>query len=662
VKVQIPPSESYHLAGRAPDIYEFESNQKLPYPPADFVVSRDLKGNVVSIYSDDVWNYSAYNFLASTASCFYFDKHIAVSQIPMAKWLLFLLDRVADTLNTRNKNTYAISTLYGFFMNAIRPLCDCAYHLGKTVPEILSDNRALISFIDKNLDKIDFGSCFPSLLDTLTEIGKTKLGFVPAFDEDSRRRVFKVVAQKKANYKQYPVIPPRIYGAFINQSWALLDDFEKARRPILDICHVMGQWSRERRTSYGGMNLHQRKKAMIRFTKDETLQSFLRKSYGNEWLSNTTGINKEKVRKYLNAIQCVCKNLIHIYSGMRDSEAKQLPYSCLSKVEDTPHSQRRLIGITHKYTGNKTHAEWVTTKDMEKVIRVLHAIADVLNVNANIDDGQVMAPPLFISSTYLTPDFKKPLKDHTRINSYFSQSILKNYLYQAEDFIIKDEDILFLEMLEPEKDWRTGETQQGKHWSFSTHQFRRSLAIYSQASGLVSIGSLQKQLHHLFSETSRYYSRNFENLAESSINEFGKSFSALRARAMFIKELLYSEERLLGHTGKLYEQTMRQVTDKPSWIIDNRDELESKIKLGLISYKETALGGCSSTEPCDKQLTHNLTGCLSCVSATVKKSRLERVIARQKVHIQNTPEDSIERRFEQKELDEMVQYWKGQSL
>ncbi len=71
--------------------------------------------------------------------------------------------------------------------------------------------------------------------------------------------------------------------------------------------------------------------------------------------------------------------------------------------------------------------------------------------------------------------------------------------------IIEEEDIKELEDIDPFRAWHTEpEFAIGKRWPLTTHQLRRSLAVYANASGLVRLSSLRRQLQHITREMSLY--------------------------------------------------------------------------------------------------------------------------------------------------------------
>jgi len=60
-------------------------------------------------------------------------------------------------------------------------------------------------------------------------------------------------------------------------------------------------------------------------------------------------------------IQSVCKQVAHIFSGMRDGEALRLPYDCLEVFHYHGKKHYRLMGQTTKLTDEITKTtRWVT--------------------------------------------------------------------------------------------------------------------------------------------------------------------------------------------------------------------------------------------------------------------------------------------------------------
>ncbi len=90
--------------------------------------------------------------------------------------------------------------------------------------------------------------------------------------------------------------------------------------------------------------------------------------------------------------------------------------------------------------------------------------------------------------------------------------------------IIEDADIRELEHIDPHRAWRSEEKfHLGKPWLFTSHQLRRSLALYAQRPGFVSLPSLRRQLQHITNEMSRYYAKG-SSFAENFIGDDKEHF------------------------------------------------------------------------------------------------------------------------------------------
>ena len=649
----------YNIAGQTPDAYEYEKGQLLVRPGADFVMTRDEQGEVKSLYGDDVYDYAAYD-TRGLRTKIHISKNIPKTYQDDARWLFFLIERVATG---RNNNNLGVNRLYGYFMGPIRALCDFSFQKNLSVFDVLSSKKLLAVYVNNNVSKKSFVSSFLPFCRHLIDLGCDKLGVKVALSDEIISRLKNLAKQHDDATEQTAVIPPRLYGIFVNQAWEVIAEYEQMREPFLNFITAIGNLPPNRHLkSEGGMSQTDRAKVILPFLENEHIKKVVKKY---QWLSIYTGINRGKVSFYINNLQRVCKDLIHFYSGMRDSEASQLPYNSLSVDKHNNRKHARLLGYTFKYTGNKTQGAWVTTMEIERVVQVLQDIANVLvrytDLNANKRfkyTGNLC--PLFLSTGYLTNKCGIRTMYPKGVSSDVTKKIISNPLYDVEKFRVTEEDIKFLEMFEPERHWRVSEFAIGEIFKFKSHQFRRSLAVYSQQSGLVSIGSLQTQLHHLFRETSYYYANNAENCVfdASDSEHVAQEFARQKATADFaayIQDILFSDEPLFGIAGKLIEHTIKpEIKNQRQWVLDNRKETEKAFKDGKIAHQNTPLGSCASTAPCDEKLTRNLLGCFGCKDACLKLSKVNKVIDRQTLLVAKINKSTVEYRFEKSEMDELI--------
>ena len=225
---------------------------------------------------------------------------------------------------------------------------------------------------------------------------------------------------------------------------------------------------------------------------------------------------------------------------------------------------------------------------------------------------------------------------------------------------IKEEDLHELEQIDPHRAWRSeADFQIGKPWRLTSHQMRRSLALYAQRSGLVSLPSLRRQLQHLTEEMSRYYARGSafaRNFVGDDKKHFGYEWQELQpisAAYSYIINVLLSDDVLFGGHANWVDHRMRGADGA---VVVNREITMRSFKRGELAYRETALGGCTNTDACDQIAIKWLdVDCVSgCRNLVGRLSKLDRVIAAQGKLVSALDISSVEFRIEKADLDTLT--------
>lgn len=202
----------------------------------------------------------------------------------------------------------------------------------------------------------------------------------------------------------------------------------------------------------------------------------------------------------------------------------------------------------------------------------------------------------------------------------------------------------------------------GSIWRFTIHQFRRSLSFYVAQSALVSLPSLKRQLKHVSREMTIYYSQsssqNYDATGQEHIAQLIKREKPEADAIAYISDVLSSGEPLYGAHGTFIDRN-KPSSNKQLVFSDSREELIKQFKKGEIAYTQTPLGACTTVAPCDQKLLRSMTSCLTCSRSVIKQSKLDRVIARQQLFIdelEDTAPDSVEFRTEKEELLHLLEY------
>lgn len=174
----------------------------------------------------------------------------------------------------------------------------------------------------------------------------------------------------------------------------------------------------------------------------------------------------------------------------------------------------------------------------------------------------------------------------------------------------------------------------GKVWPLSSHQFRRSVAVYASRSGMVSLPTLKTQFKHLSAVMTALYSENSSYAQNFLIDENGNPLEngsilmsfrdaiAFNTSVRFHEQVIQSEKQLSGAIGTDIQRAIN--TNTLPKILQSREETQLAIKQGKFSFKETPVGGCVSKSSCPNFAIDLVLPCTSgCKHAILKPEKLE---------------------------------------
>ncbi|MFT6405930.1 MAG: integrase [Candidatus Azotimanducaceae bacterium] len=628
-----------------PDTY-YPGEGRTP-PPGKFVISRNLKGKPISTYADDTWDFRSYRNPGNTDRgklIFNFKSKDITSEV---KWLTFLLIYVSEP---ERGSFLSISTIMNYY-GSLKKLGYYAQRQDILPKEVLSNLTNLENFISSLNTRKDLTST-SSILHHLSTIPIEISGY----------RIFYGIKQKIHSKKleikddeQHPVIPPRILSNLINSLDTFLHDIYSCEEVFFNFLEKLAenpQFARSKSMQTKlGLTSKQFEPCFLEAAAIYQLEEvFLKYNIANT--PNFSG--------FLTRLQHACRIYIHLYSGMRQSEALSLSTESLSITKTRTQYTYKLKGITSKLSGQGKSTSWVSSCEIEGPFRIARKLSLLVAKFAEIESN---APPLFISLKYLgfsSPQEKNP--DLIALSHTSNKCSEVFHYFDDTQFSITNSDLDHLEGTNPFRAWEAENAfSVGSVWRFTTHQFRRSLAFYCSQSANVSLPSLKRQLKHLSREMSVYYcqssSIHSEFSSDQHISQLFISEKPASDAYAYLKLVLQNNEKLFGSHGKFVEKNVK--FNKNTILESSRKTLISKFKKGELAYKETAIGACTTTSPCDKRLFRSISACLSCNRAIVTKSKIERVIRRQNIFVQELGNDnttSIEFRTEKRELDALINF------
>ncbi|HEN8726827.1 TPA: hypothetical protein U8214_000686 [Pseudomonas putida] len=538
-----------------------------------------------------------------------------------------------------------ISTIrYSF--KALRSLSKCADKKNVTIQELIS-TPAYMDFADE-ITPSDASNIAKMVADYI-KLTSNAINLKP------HKFFFKTLRARHAtrynNEKQTPVIPSRILHARYHHYNDVVLDFIKHGDMLEALSAKVAEdpfYGRDSsKSSRYGMKLgHQyasgkKRPDFARAISDHNLQHFCEKY---------NILEPRNLTRHMALVQHSAKCLVHIYTLVRDHEAKLLEDDCIQQAEGWNSKGVYLMGISTKLTGQAKDTAWIANELIAEPIKCLEKLKSIIipyvPKGTNGSDCLLLTPS-FLPFSGTDPGDTIIIKDFTRYEKYLPP------------ILIEEADILELEEIDPLADWRSDPKYKiGKPWKIASHQFRRTMAVFGAQSHVLDIPELKRLLTHLTESMSIYYQRGCSaggyNMKLKS-PELAKDFKKAMSDAnwiSYLNDVLYSTETLHGGHGKRVT-TLSKAND-PDRIIyrQTAQETMQKANKGLISYQRTPLGGCASNKPCDDRAHGNFTNCFGCASSVLKVSNVESVIEHAKIDLLDLDPKSFEYRMEQRNIQD----------
>lgn len=646
-----------------PDPWDRSENIRLPL---EHVISRHKDGSEASRLDDFYWIWTAYHPRGKhfILHFLYWKKHgVRISGVPEASMTPDRIRRIRDIqhltslmIYRRDVRPLGCLTLRTYVV-AFGRLAKFAERQSLEVPAILECPKKLSAFMSSMNDRecADFVHCLNFLysLDWQADIGY-EIAKPLRYGEFLKR-----ASEYQKRSKQTAPLPTRIYSKTITALSSELEEMES----IADRFELL------------------LKAAIHEFVRCKTIAPERDVLIGPELIPQFGLLDYMTRRGYairlsgllaiLKDIQITCKLMIHTFSGMRTEECLHLPFHCL-EVEQGRQGQKHYViqGGTTKLEGSRRRrTRWVTNQEGARAIRIAQRFSGIIyEVRGAVPRKEQSAmddTPLFVS-------LAQAPWEGTENHSSTASSPPKSLAFStASDYLrarlrprIESDDLDELEEIDPHRAWRSeSEFQVGQPWPLAPHQLRRSLALYAQRSGLVTLSSLRRQLQHITKEMSMYYSAGSlfaRNFIEDEPGDFNKHICkewrttmAESAGLAYLRDVLFSDEPLYGGAGNFIEQA------KKRGAVMSRDETMKRFKQGLLVYKANPLGGCTNPGVCDsdrKGLSFLDVPCLAeqCKHLIAKESNLMRVIPYQKQLVETLDPSSVSYSMEKRELDALI--------
>lgn len=622
-----------------PDEYNLQNNQLTV--PSTFVLSRMKSGEILSVYSDNIWDLSPYlpkchcrlnfdSWLENSREDDFLFCQIRAEMKKISFALLYIKSGKSIIKSIEKRHTI------------LRQFAAIAYRNGCTLQQLFGDvtympkvNDAYVSVSHQKALQIK------AFLTDCFALQQQYPLLIPAFNTyQPIEHLAKLAAQLWLQLgkvgPQTKVVPSRLYIALINALTDKLNEFNQNAPALL-------QWFQR----------IQQDKAFARMPREfknyKNAVSFVdaQDLLGLKVLFENNHVRKHaNLTRYMTLIQGMAKLWIHLFTGMRDNEVNQLSYDCYQTVQSNEHLIHVIMGYTSKlHGGGNKSTYWISFEDIQLGVRAAQSIGEIYALlNPHYKFSNPSEYPLFPTrysqkhrhknnrNIEHETDFISNFEGApTRTQANFNQYLSRISVSLGDELKITENDLAELEAFDGFRNWREEkDCQIGEYWNICTHQFRRSLAVYGARSGMIGLGALSVQYKHLTEAMTLYYRDNAVFAPNILVSDSQKEFiqeleyqRLVHSYTQFEEGVISTSSKLFGGAGTYLQ--LQKDREQLLKVFPNREETIKRMKKGEIAYKASLFGACTNPDSCEKISFTAIVSCLSCAHAVFDTGSAEKM-------------------------------------
>ena len=602
-----------------PPTYIYEIGKGYIEPQNNQIISL-RKDIVLSYYEDNIWDLSPYSKEKTVIN---FNTILTPSLISEAKRLLFLYMTYGEGRIKTIPAGRTVSIKYQLINN----ICSYAYKRNKSLKEIFNNRKLLRIFIIEIMHTSpSTASTLQTILELLKGISKERSGFIYESNKLNEKLLVSIDKKYKDSLEQTLMIPVSIYLFSAKARWEHISFIEKH---LTNLVGFLKEFTRNKGFAVYSIYTVPEENKKVYVSWEEGVEKF-----GLQELFSKYNINSRKnFPNFIAKIQGTCRHLIHQYTGMRSNECRNLSFDCWK--EKTSNMPTRIFGYESKIHGINTPQVWITHPEIKRVINLLNSIAKPMHEEYC---PSLEKYPLMIRTGFMNSKIKGKFYEEVIINgkNYFTELPIESSGIKISKEHIEEE----LKAIEPTRNWNDHEwVKEGALWQFKSHQYRRTLAIYALGSGLVSLYAIREQFGHLLTSMAAYYGNGHKSARQldgrinkkDHISNYMEQINITVNSLSYLKNVILSKSLPFGANGSFLKKNIIARTSKDKDIAIQRvPELIKKFKKGILHYKETAMGGCTTPYPCDNFLLPDFfIHCKGCEHSIHQIEKIERLAKKQ---------------------------------
>tara|TARA_R110002051_G_scaffold8940_7_gene36211 strand:- start:11297 stop:13294 length:1998 start_codon:yes stop_codon:yes gene_type:complete len=561
--------------------------KSLDYPPKDdFVMSIDQKGDVITQYGDDVWDFSAFG----CAGKLHFSEFDETNKALFKQLMYYIIYSHLFSGNYKIVVAWYM-TFQNIFKTCVKYKLDAreVHRYPKVIEEIAEfDASSSPSRFVKNVHTFD------RILKNQEQIGFTLL---------NGKNII-LYKQFDPNYAdgQTPYIPNRIWTIYIQHLETVLDDFEAQQNKLEALYHYITRISllnKKNGVSSKIINPFNHVRANNKVCDSGTFEDYLKANdlmalfdkYTKKTVSNgfDSGTHKYTIDQFtylLNNISMSCYLYILYYSIMRKEEALSLRIDCLKIENDERLGDFYLLAGETTKTDLDSDARWVVPKRVKRAVDVAKTLVDWKT--QYIDD--LNEAPYLFQNMRVWQKSSRTSKARIIGSFYNSITLRAGHFFKFSQYKITQMDYDEALALTPSlirQDW----FKVGNVWRFGYHQFRRTLAVHF-AVNKVPASSTQLQMKHGTREQQFHYQNNSGRLRLNRVSEQEVINEYYAEMSRNITSMVNGEGVMPHKKSPVKDEVVRIITS------GDRKKLLKAQKNGAVGAKENIIGWCMKQSEC----------------------------------------------------------------
>ena len=316
--------------------------------------------------------------------------------------------------------------------------------------------------------------------------------------------------------------------------------------------------------------------------------------------------------RHISELQILCSFIVHAFTGMRRSEVEVMPYDpILSKTVSGFGEINLIVSHLKKFADNNYSQAtfWATSQAGVYAVSIAQKLARLQWFRQQPANGRF---PTKNMPLWVGPKKRELHQAHyaAPISGMLYSTQYINSVLTKLNVAIEKEDIEELVIFDAFRGWNEEPGfEVGNSWPLTSHQYRRSVAVYASRSGMVGLPTLKSQYKQLSAVLTALYAENSAFAQNFLIDEEGNQFDnasvlsefnaagEFNASVQFHEKVIAAESRLTGGRGT--EIQLNKDRDTLPAIMANRDATLKAIKEGRLAYRETIVGGCMRKEVCE---------------------------------------------------------------